>query len=257
MEIKQLNETLIERANNNSFFSHRGDHAKSYYERNINTILSLPISDEKKEKYCEKLYNLHSKLLNYESQHVSVMVAGGSNYDAKKLDKSEQIFKLNNEISNFIEDLKEQTSKSEPKSEVEKLSDSIKYFYAMKCPSLANTDWKKLVKIDKIAFIELYKSLDTIYGIKKNTVPYKLYMSLDEIEEQKYEIVFEDQNYKLFVEGERAYISFILRPQRQLIVALKSRGWWWNSRKSCWSTYIYKLDKEWASNLSEKYKKYI
>lgn len=48
-----------------------------------------------------------------------------------------------------------------------------------------------------------------------------------------------------------------MRPQRQLIVALKSRKWWWNSYKKAWSTYLEKLDKEWVSNISSQYEKYI
>ena len=32
--------------------------------------------------------------------------------------------------------------------------------------------------------------------------------------------------------GDRVYIEFLMRPKRQLIVALKSRGWWWNSYRS-------------------------
>ena len=46
-------------------------------------------------------------------------------------------------------------------------------------------------------------------------------------------------------------------PQRQLIVALKRRKWWWNSSKQAWSTYLNRLDREWISNISKQYEKYI
>ena len=80
---------------------------------------------------------------------------------------------------------------------------------------------------------------------------------LDEKVEIKKEIFFEDENLTAYTEGDRAYIKFIMRPQRQLIVALKSRKWWWNSTKKAWSTYLNKLDKEWVSTISERYSKYI
>ena len=53
------------------------------------------------------------------------------------------------------------------------------------------------------------------------------------------------------------YIRFTMKPARQLIVALKSRGWWWNSGKRAWSTYLDRLDKEWVAGISERYAKYV
>lgn len=48
-----------------------------------------------------------------------------------------------------------------------------------------------------------------------------------------------------------------MRIQRQLIVALKNRKWWWNAHKQAWSTYLNRLDKEWVSTISERYAKYL
>ena len=44
---------------------------------------------------------------------------------------------------------------------------------------------------------------------------------------------------------------------KELIVALKRRKWWWNSSKQVWSTYLNRLDREWISNISKQYEKYI
>ena len=71
------------------------------------------------------------------------------------------------------------------------------------------------------------------------------------------EIIFTNEDYEVFTEDDRVFIDFKLKPKRQLIVALKSRGYWWNAHKSAWSTYIKKLDKEWICSLSKNYEKYI
>jgi len=51
--------------------------------------------------------------------------------------------------------------------------------------------------------------------------------------------------------------SVINQMRGQLIVALKSRGWWWNSRVDAWSTYLHKLDREWVGTISERYAAYL
>jgi len=78
-----------------------------------------------------------------------------------------------------------------------------------------------------------------------------------EIKEIKKEVFFEDENFTAYIEGDRAYIKFLMKPMRQLIVALKSRGWWWNAYTSAWSTHLSKLDKEWVKSISERYSEYI
>ena len=117
----------------------------------------------------------------------------------------------------------------------------------------------KLAFVNNEAFIKVYEKYNEVFKWRKNSNIYKLYQkSLNgEVVEIKKEIFFEDENLTAYTEGDRAYIKFIMRPQRQLIVALKSRKWWWNSTKKAWSTYLNKLDKEWISTISERYSKYI
>lgn len=78
-----------------------------------------------------------------------------------------------------------------------------------------------------------------------------------EIKEIKKEVFFEDENLTAYTEADRAYIKFLMRPKRQLMVALKRRGYWWNSRKNAWSTYLDRLDREWVSAISTRYSEYI
>lgn len=57
--------------------------------------------------------------------------------------------------------------------------------------------------------------------------------------------------------GDRAYIKFVMKPRQQLIVALKSRKWWWNGYEEAWSTYLDKLDREWVQSISTRYADYV
>jgi hypothetical protein len=200
------------------------------------------------------------ELLKYESQHVSVMVAGPAKYNAKKLDKSDKILELSHnlcvwldELENQINDFKEDTNTDETKY----LLQGIKRLYELKLNP--TNDIMKLAFVNNEVFIKTYEKYNEVYKWRKNSNIYKLYkQSLNgEIKEIKKEIFFEDENLTAFIEGDRAYIKFIMKPQRQLIVALKSRKWWWNSYKKAWSTYLNKLDKDWISNISGKYAKYV
>jgi hypothetical protein len=97
------------------------------------------------------------------------------------------------------------------------------------------------------------------YKWRKNTKVYKLYVQSKngEIKEVRREEIFKDENYSVYTLGDRVFINFVMKPKRQLMVALKSRGYWWNAYDGAWSTYLSKLDIDFVSNLSTKYEKYI
>lgn len=92
--VRELNRQQIQIANNNSMSGKRGDGSEHDYKVYAQKILDFQISDEKKQKLLDVLYEKWSKLLSYEAQHVSVMVAGPARYNAKRLDKSDQILGL-------------------------------------------------------------------------------------------------------------------------------------------------------------------
>ena len=75
MEIKQLNEKLVGLANSNSFNGNRGTIAVTTYNSYVDEVLSWNIPEAKKQKILDQLYNKRSKILEYGTQHVSVMVA--------------------------------------------------------------------------------------------------------------------------------------------------------------------------------------
>ena len=260
MEIKELDENLIERANSCSFDGNRGDLRDSTYKYYVDKILNWNISEQKKQKLLNKLYDKNIEILGYEAQWVSVMVAGPANYNAKRYDKSDKIMELNHNLYVWIEELEKQINDSQEdnaEENVKYLLQGIERLYELKLNP--TNDIMKLAFINNEIFIKIYEKYNEVFKWRKNSNIYKLYeKSLKgEIQEIKKEIFFEDENLIAFIEGDRAYIKFVMKPQRQLIVALKSRKWWWNSYKNAWSTYLKKLDKEWVSSISDRYSNYI
>lgn len=256
LNIKPLNKELIHRANSVSFNGTRGDSSEYEYNLYATRIIDFPVSDAKKQKLLDTLYDKWSKLLNYEAQHVSVMVAGPSKYNSKKLDKSEQVLKLSAEIANWFNEIKSQIENG--KNAYTKVEWLIQQITWCVNDGFACADkWKKLAELDLAEFKALYEKLNESHPFKKNSVAYKLYHNTSEITERKKEIIFDNADFTAYTEGDRAYIKFTLRPKRQLIVALKSRGWWWNGRENAWSTYLNRLDKEWVESISSRYEKYI
>jgi len=256
MVIKELSKELINVANNNSFGGKRGDISEHEYKVYAQRILDFPISDEKKQKLLNTLYDKWSKLLSYEAQHVSVAVAGGSNYNAKRLDKSDKVFELTSEIVEWYENIVKQVDTS--KNRLSRISSLIQAItWGVSGGYNVTNDWRKLAEISKEDFKKTYETLNEKYPFKKSTVAYKLYHDLDNVQEKKKDAFYDNADYEAYTEGDRAYIKFTLKPKRQLIIALKSRGWWWNAHENAWSTYLDKLDKEWVCSISERYKDYI
>lgn len=261
MKIKELDRNLIELANSHSFNGNRGDLRERAYKEYVEMILEWNISDTKKQKILDKLYTKNMELLSYEAQYVSVIVAGPAKYNAKKYDKGDKILELSHNLCVWIEEMEKQIKEFENNTTVDEetsyILSGIDRLYKLNLNPTNKI--MKLATINNEVFIKTYAKYEPIFKWRKNSNIYKLYQkSLNgEIKEIRKEIFFQDDNLTAYIEGDRAYIKFIMKPQRQLIVALKSRKWWWNSYKSAWSTYLSKLDKEWVSNISERYNKYI
>lgn len=252
---KALNQELIRMANNCSMGGERGNSSEASYYAYVKQIQDMPISDEKKQQLLDTLYKKWSKVLTYESQHVSVMVAGPSKYNAKRLDKSDKILQTYSEIDDWFKGIERQISQSRCASKVEIIKINIigglEYGYNI------SDDWKKLAVLDKEEYKKLYEKLNAKHNFRKNTTAYKLYHDLDSIEEKKKEMICENNDYIAYTEGDRAYIRFTLKPKQQLIIALKRRGWWWNGMERAWSTYLNRLDKAWVLTIRDVYSQYL
>ena len=260
MEIKELDRSLIERANHNSFNGNRGDISEQSYKSYVETVLEWDISDLKKQKILNQVYNKYSVILKYEAQHVSVMVAGPARYNAKKFDKGDQVLKASHDFCVWFEDLEKQIEQSKRENQEDNAKDIIKSIKRdIELGFNPTGEIMCLATVDNKKFIEVYEKLYPKYKWRKNSNIYKIYQaSLNgEVKEIKKEIFYEDENLTAYIEGDRAYIRFPMKIQRQLIVALKSRKWWWNSHKGAWSTYLNRVDKEWVSTISERYAAYL
>ena len=151
MEIHELRQDLIQRTNNNSFYN-RGTNTEQCYKAYANEVIEWPISEVKKQKILDNLYKKYSKILEYESQHVPVMVAGPAKYNSKRLDKSEQILKASHELSEWFEDLRKQVEnakKDDSKEEkVKYIIDKVTLIHAVDRYSLLKEIEKQAAKRD-------------------------------------------------------------------------------------------------------------
>lgn len=258
--VRELNKQHIHMANDNSMMGTRGDSSAHDYEVYAEKIKAFPISDEKKQKLLDTLYEKWSKKLTYEAQSVSWAVAGPAKYNAKKLDKSDRILELSAEIVSWMKGLEEQVKQGtrDTSTDPEWLEERIRTIEA-RPPLDPTAELAEMATIDNARFIRLFEELYPKHKWRKNSNIYKLYLYSKEgkVKEIKRETFFEDANFTAYREGDRAYIRFIMRPKQQLIVALKSRGWWWNSRQEAWSTYLDRVDEEWVKGISTQYEKYI
>lgn len=258
--VKKLSEEKIKSANYNSMMGKRGDLSKADYETYAEKILSWPVSEEKKQKLLDKLYEKWSEILKYEAQHVSVAVAGPARYNPRKLDKSDKILELSAAVSNWFRDLEEQIRQGQKKNDkAESLLEMIEFCRKEDNSGNLTCYLAALAWHDNQTFIRMYEELYPEYKWRKNSSIAKLYQKslAGEIKEIRKEVFFEDENLTAYLERDRAYIKFTMRPKRQLHVALKSRGWWWNSYEKAYSTYLDRLDKEWVSAISSRYADYI
>lgn len=260
VNIKTLNEDLIHRANSVSFGGKRGDWSKSEYMGYAEKILGWSISDEKKQNLLDKLYDKWTEILRQEAQHISVMVADPAKYNSHKLDHSDQILRLSSEFVEWFKDLEAQIEQGQRKNDkAEHLIRMVEFCKNPDNPCDPTSHLAELAIYDQKAFIKYYEELYPTYKWRKNSNIVKLYNYAKEgkLVEVKKEVFFEDENLTAFTEGDRVYIKFLMRPKRQLIVALKTRGYWWNSGKSAWSTYPDRLDKEWVGTISSRYGQYL
>ena len=131
VKIKELDKSLIHRANSNSMSGQRGDISAHEYEVYCQKVMSWNIPDSRKQKIVDQIYTRWSEQLRHEAAHVSVAVAGPARYNAKKLDHSDTILRLSSEFVEWFNGLQEQVwqGRIEDKDakEIARLVDDIKF----------------------------------------------------------------------------------------------------------------------------------
>lgn len=200
VKIKELDKSLIHRANSNSMSGQRGDISAHEYEVYCQKVMSWNIPDSRKQKIVDQIYTRWSEQLRHEAAHVSVAVAGPARYNAKKLDHSDTILRLSSEFVEWFNGLQEQVwqGRIEDKDakEIARLVDDIKF--CIERPTLNPTaSLCELANKDPELFMEYYEKLHEKYRWRKNSVIAKLYAAgkegkLANLNRQKF---FEDENF--------------------------------------------------------------
>lgn len=254
IKIKELNKEQIQKANNNSFGGKRGDIEAHEYEVYCSRVVSWGLSEKKTQKIIDKVYDYFSRALSLDSQHVSVAVAGASNYNAKRLDKSDKIMSNTAEFCEWFEDIEEQATQKKY-SRVEWLVKNI--IWGVTGGYSVNKEWKELAGRSRKDFDILYDELGKKYEFKKTSIPYKIHNNLIEVEQITQAPIYADEDFCVYEEQGKICIDFRLKPQRQLIVALKSRHFVWVAAHGLWKANSTSELKEWVSTIAERYEQYI
>ena len=261
LSIKELDKTQLQRANSVSFNNDRGDIRDKIYKSCIDEILKWNISEVKKQKILDRLYQKNMEILKYEASFISVIVSGPAKYNELKREKEAgKIVELASDFNVWFSNLEKQYKSYKNPSKKDLANKKVEEI--MKLHKLGLDIKNELIdlsNLDNKKFIELFEKFNSLYKWKKNTVIYKVYIASKngEIKEKDIETLFEDENFTAYLKNDRVFIKFVFKPQAQLKFALKKKGYWWNSREKSWSTYPSRLDMAWVKSISSKYEKYL
>ena len=223
---------------------------KVYCERAI----SWNLSEYKTQKIVDKIYDFFSKSLSLDASHVSVAVAGASNYNAKKLDKSDKILENSAQFVDWFTELEKQATRKKHSRTVLLMKEII---WGVSEGYNVNDKWRELAGRNIYDFKTVYEELNQKIPFKKNSVAYKIYHGLIKIEEIIQSPIYSDADFCAYQESEKIVVEFRLKPQRQLIVALKSRKFYWDSSNEVWKAQFTEELKNWVKAIREKYNDYI
>lgn len=252
--IKDLDSKLIERANNNSLTGKRGEQEEHDYQLYCKKVISWNLSERKTQKIINKIYTSFSEMLLLASQHVSAAVAGGSNYNAKKLDKSDRVLSTSRDFVDWFKELESQAT-AKPYSRITYLIKNIIMCVANDLS--ASKQWEELAGRSREDFNILYSELNAKYNFKKTSIQYKIYHNIVDIPEIIQTTIYSDNDFEVFKENDKICIKFRMKPQRQLIVALKSRKFVWINNQEMWRTQATEQIEAWAKSIAEHYADYI
>lgn len=252
--IKDLDSKLVERANNNSLNGKRGEQEEHDYQLYCKKAISWNLSERKTQKIINKIYTSFSEMLLLASQHVSAAVAGGSNYNAKKLDKSDRILSTSRDFVDWFKELESQAT-AKPYSRITYLIKNI--IMCVTNDLSASKQWEELAGRSRKDFNILYSELNAKYNFKKTSIQYKIYHNIVDIPEIIQTTIYSDNDFEVFKENDKLCIKFRMKPQRQLIVALKSRKFVWISSQEMWRVQATEQIEAWAKSIAECYADYI
>jgi hypothetical protein len=159
------------------------------------------------------------------------------------------------DFGNWFGEIEEQATKKRY-SKIGWLTKSIIWGVSSDYP--VNKEWKELAGRSRRDFEILYEELTKKFGeFKKTSVPYKIYHNLIDVEQIVQIPIYSDDDFCAYEEQEKICISFRMKPQRQLIVALKSRKFVWVSAHELWKATATDELKIWVKTIAERYEQYI
>jgi hypothetical protein len=253
--IKELSQEQIRQANNNSFGGKRGDITAHEYEVYCNRVVSWQLSEKKTQKIIDKVHEYFVTRLSLDAQHVSVAVAGASNYNAKRLDKSDKILDIAADFVDWFKEIEDHATKK-PYSRIEWITKSI--IWGVQGDYPVNKEWKELAGRSRKDFENLYAQLENKFvEFKKTSIPYKIKHNLIDVEQITQAPIYADDDFFAYEEQGKICISFRLKPQRQMIVALKSRHFVWVADHEVWKATATEELKAWVETIAERYEQHI
>lgn len=254
MNIRELNQEQIRQANNNSFSGSRGNNTESSYKIYCDKVVSWGLSERKTQKILDRIYSDFSRTLSLEAQHVSIAVAGGSNYNAKRLDKSDKILEHSATFSEWFNELEEQATRK-PYNRTEWITKEI--IWGVTGGYSVNKEWKELAARSWAEFEKVYNKLSEKTEFKKTSIPYKIKNGLLEIEPIIQNPIYSDGDLTAYEEQGNICIRFRLKPQIQLSFALKSHHFVWIAAHEIWRAAATDELTEWVKSIPERYEAYI
>lgn len=277
--IPSLNARNIETANSNSMFD-RGTVIEKDYQSYANRILSWDIADSKKEQLIATLHKKFEERLSADSQYVPWTVSGRARYPVQKMQaRAERSMKKSVEISEWFEQVEESVANSQRQYQDDRAWKAKREEEGFKTllgcgwfhrggklnPTALANGLAPIAHYDSERFVELYEKYDKELHFRKNTTAAKIYESIKAGTfkgAQPAQKLHESDNlnaYKGQIGSgeERVFIKFVTRPKPQLIYALKSRGYHWNSNEGAWSVPVKKYDADFVASIDERYAKYL
>lgn len=254
MNIKELSRSQIEQANSHSFGGKRGDITAHEYEMRCNSVIGWGLSEKKTQKILDKVYDYYARTISLESQHVSVAVAGASNYNARRLDKSDKILANSSDFLEWFNEIEEQAT-SKRYSRIGWITKEI--IWGVQGGYSVNKEWKELAGRSRKDFEILFDELSKKFEFKKASIPYKIHNGLIEVEQITQVPIYSDGDFCAYEEQGKICIEFRMKPQRQLIIALKSRRFVWISAHNMWRADATEELVEWVKTIAERYEQYI
>ena len=254
--VHELSKDLIHRSNYNSFAGKRGDISQSSYLVYVEKIKKWDITFENKQKLLNTLFKKWSELLKYESQHVSVMVAGPAKYNSKKLDKGDRILKLSSELSKWFNHIEYQIKHNTAHDNIIKSSDS-------------DAVQKLKDKLEKaLKEHQEYKDYNA-KARKEGTAPHAPYVlqnsngrikairdRLARLEREKSQEVKEESFGDIKIvdntELSRVQIIFPGIPDKEIRTELKRFGFKWAPSQGAWQNYRNRTNLDNAKNIIQK-----